>query len=94
MTMGGETADTSGKNLEFVILDDRIGEKVVGDLMELGFRRPINLNLDRLADTNGADSREAEMFDGTTGGDSGWIKNGWFRHDGDDGFHKGWKIGL
>jgi hypothetical protein len=93
MTVDWDTA-TLGKNLELVILDHGIGEEVVGDLVKLLFGRAIDLDLDRLADPDGADSLETKVLHGTAGGDSGWIEDGGFRHDGDNGFHKRLKIGL
>ena len=77
-----------GKNLEFVILDHRIGKKVVGDLVELFLTRPIDFDLDRFADADRTDSLEAEMLHGLAGGNTGRIENGGFRHDGDNSFHE------
>jgi hypothetical protein len=34
------------------------------------------------------------VLHGAACGHSGRVKDGGFRHDGNDGFHKGWKIGL
>jgi hypothetical protein len=84
---------TLGKNLELVILDHGIGEKVVGNLVELFLVGAIDFDLDRFSDADGADSLETKVLHGTTGGYSGGIKNGGFRHDGDDGFHELRKIG-
>jgi hypothetical protein len=39
-------------------------------------------------------SLEAEVLHGASSGNASWIENGGFRHDGDDSFHKEWKIGL
>jgi hypothetical protein len=91
---GGREAATSGKDLEFVILDHGIGKEVVGDLVKLGFRRVVDLDLDRLSDPDGADSLEAQVLHGAARGDACGIKDGGFWHDGDNGFHKERKIGL
>jgi len=93
MTAGRERADTSGKYVEFVILDHGVGEQVVGDLVELLLVGTIELDLDRFSDADGADSLESQMLHGTGGGDSGGIKDGGFGHDGDNGFHEVRKIG-
>jgi hypothetical protein len=90
----GIVAATLGKDLELVILDHRIGEEVVTDLVELLLISSIDLDLDRLADADRADSLEAQVIHGAACGHSGRVKDGGFRHDGYDGFHKEWKIGL
>jgi hypothetical protein len=90
----GIVAATLGKDLELVILDHRIGEEVVTDLVELLLISSIDLDLDRLADADRADSLEAQVIHGAACGHSGRVKDGGFRHNGNDGFHKEWKIGL
>ena len=65
----------------------------MSDLVELLFISAIDFDFDRFSDTNGANPFEAEMLHGEAGGDSGGIKNGGFRHDGDNSFHEEWKIG-
>ena len=60
----------------------------MGDLVKLLLAGTFNLDLDRLADAYRADTMEAQMLHGLTGGDTGWIENCGFGHDGDNGFHE------
>jgi hypothetical protein len=82
-----------GEDLELVILDHRIGEEVVADLVKLHLICSIDFDLNRFADADGTNSLEAEVLHGATSGYACWIEDGGFRHDGDDSFHKEWKIG-
>ena len=83
-----------GENGELVILDHGIGKQVVSDLVELLFISAIDFDFDRFSNTNGANSLEAEILHSEAGGNSGGIKDGGFRHDGDNSFHEEWKIGV
>ena len=65
----------------------------MADLVKLFLIGAIDLDLDRFPDADGADSLEAKVLHGMTGSDSGWIEDGGFRHDGNDGFHELRKIG-
>ena len=87
-------ATTLGKNPERVILDHRIGEEIVTDLVKLLLIGSIDLDLNRFADTDGTHFFEAKMLHGSSGCHTGRVKDGGFRHDGDNGFHDEWKIGL
>jgi len=66
----------------------------VADLVKLFLIGVIDLDLNRFPNADGTDSLESQMFHGMAGGNSSWIKDGGFRHDGDDGFHEVRKIGL
>jgi len=77
-----------GENGELVILDHGIGKKIVSNLVELLFISAIDIDFDRFSDANRANPFKAEMLHGEAGGDSGGIKNGGFRHDGDNSFHE------
>ncbi len=85
---------TLGKNPERVVLDHRIGEEIVTDLVELLLIGSLDFDLDRFADSDGTHSLESKMLHSSTGGHTGRVKDGGFRHDGDNGFHEKWKIGL
>jgi len=82
-----------GEDLELVILDHRIGEEVVADLVKLLLIGSIDLDLNRFADADGTNSLEAEVLHSAASGYACWVEDGGFRHDGDDSFHKEWKIG-
>jgi hypothetical protein len=83
-----------GKNSERVVLDHRIGEEIVTDLVESLLIGSIDLNFNRFADTDGTYSFEAKMLHGSSGCHTGRVKDGGFRHDSDNGFHEEWKVGL
>ncbi|HEY5744156.1 MAG TPA: hypothetical protein VIS99_16645, partial [Terrimicrobiaceae bacterium] len=76
-------------DLESIIFDDGIRQKISGNLVELGFVDAAwQVDLNAFSDANATDVFEAKMFHGFGGCSALRVEHGGFRHHGDNGFHE------
>jgi hypothetical protein len=89
MGEGGRRGARSTLDDQFVILDDRVAQKIAANVVQLGLGLgAVELELDELANAGGFDRREAMVMDGIAHRNSLRIEDTLFRQHDDFGFHK------